>query len=71
MQIHTHWYELQDLQLVFYGDDWVESWRGTAAGDPCPACDGIRAMWERHFATQWSAAVYGIAGASHTLVPSS
>lgn len=53
----------QGLQMVLYGDDWVESWRGTAAGDPCPACEGIPEVWRRHFGSMWRVQAYGIAGA--------
>jgi hypothetical protein len=56
---------LQGLQMVLYGDDWVESWRGTSGGDPCPACKGIPDVWQRHFG-HWRARAYGIAGAGAT-----
>ena len=55
---------LQGLQVVLYGDDFVESWRGTAGGKPSPACDGIPDVWQRHFGGLWRARAYGIAGAS-------
>lgn len=53
----------QGLQVVLYGDDFVESWRGTAGGKPSPACAGIPDVWQRHFGDVWRARAYGIAGA--------
>jgi hypothetical protein len=54
----------QGLQVVLYGDDFVESWQGTAGGKPSPACAGIPDVWQRHFGGLWRARAYGIAGAS-------
>lgn len=48
--------------MIWYGDDLVESWRGTAGGGPCPACEGIPNIWGRHFGSPWLAQAYGIAG---------
>eukprot|EP00208_Stichococcus_sp_RCC1054_P005884 CAMPEP_0206144262 /NCGR_PEP_ID=MMETSP1473-20131121/23537_1 /ASSEMBLY_ACC=CAM_ASM_001109 /TAXON_ID=1461547 /ORGANISM="Stichococcus sp, Strain RCC1054" /LENGTH=435 /DNA_ID=CAMNT_0053540033 /DNA_START=219 /DNA_END=1526 /DNA_ORIENTATION=- len=50
------------LQVVWYGDDLVESWRGSSAGGPCPACDGVPSMWGKHFGSLYRAQAYGIAG---------
>lgn len=52
----------QGLQIVFYGDDVVESWRGSSAGKACPACSGIPTVWGQHFGSVYRAQSYGIAG---------
>jgi hypothetical protein len=51
----------QALQLVFYGDSIVESWRGTAHGAGCGRCRGIPEVWDRHFGIPYRAAAFGIA----------
>lgn len=56
----------QGLQVVWYGDDLVESWRGSSAGGPCPACDGVPSMWGKHFGSLYRAQAYGIAGVHPT-----
>lgn len=61
--ISTNACALQGLQVVLYGDDFVESWRGTAGGKPSTACAGIPDVWQRHFGGVWRARAYGIAGA--------
>jgi hypothetical protein len=48
--------------VVLYGDNFVESWRGTAGGKPNPACAGIPDVWQRHFGGLWRARAYGITG---------
>lgn len=52
----------QGLQIVFYGDDVVESWRGSSAGKACPACSGVPTIWGQHFGGVYRAQSYGIAG---------
>lgn len=52
----------QGLQVVFYGDDVAESWRGSSAGKACPACSGVPTVWGQHFGSIYRAQSYGIAG---------
>lgn len=48
--------------MVFYGDDMIESWRGSAGGADSAACAGIPEMWKTHFGDRFRAQAYGIAG---------
>lgn len=59
---HMHIRDEQGLQIVFYGDDVVESWRGSSAGKACPACSGVPTVWGQHFGGVYRAQSYGIAG---------
>lgn len=52
----------QGLQVVVYGDDVAESWRGSSAGKACPACNGVPTIWGQHFGSIYRAQSYGIAG---------
>ena len=53
----------QGLDVVFYGDSIVESWRGTELGVAVERAKGIPDMWGRHFGEPYNAKAFGIASA--------
>ena len=55
--------EWQGLDVVFYGDSIVESWRGTELGVSVERAKGIPDMWGRHFGEPYHAKAFGIASA--------
>ncbi len=54
---------VQGLDVVFYGDSIVESWRGTELGVAVDRARGIPDMWGRHFGEPYNAKAFGIASA--------
>jgi hypothetical protein len=51
------------LDVVFYGDSIVESWRGTELGVAVERAKGVPDMWGRHFGEPYNAKAFGIASA--------
>ena len=51
----------QGLDVVFYGDSIVESWRGTELGVAVERAKGVPDMWGRHFGEPYNAKAFGIA----------
>lgn len=50
--------------LLMYGDNFVEAWRGTFLGSPWTMFSGGPLIWSSIFGKQYNAAAFGIAGAS-------
>jgi len=59
---------VQGLDVVFYGDSIVESWRGTELGVAVDRARGIPDMWGRHFGEPYNAKAFGIASAQRLSV---
>ena len=60
----------QGLDVVFYGDSIIESWRGTELGVAADRAKGIPDMWGRHFGEPYNAKAFGIASAQHIVCES-
>ena len=53
----------QRLELLFYGDSILESFRGTSRGGPCPRCARGPEVYQQHFGSKYNCTVLAISGA--------
>ena len=53
--------DAQRLDLVFYGDSIIESWRGTSLGTLFARCAGSPDVFEKYFSSKYTTKVLGVA----------
>ena len=53
----------QRLDLLFYGDSILETFRGTSRGGPCARCIGGPEVFQQHFSSKYNSTVLAISGA--------
>lgn len=55
---------LQQLDIAFYGDSILETWRGTDMGRDCRRCDGGPDIFLKYFGSRYKAHVFAVGGQS-------